>query len=95
MDKKYKIEYEHTVKSYKNLNSKDLPLYTKKYDGEWLYRLRLMQGRLVADRLVISPFYELKETLIENVLSNDNVSSSIDEWRLNLDKLMKYFRENE
>ena len=40
-------------------------------------------------------FYELKETLIENVLSEDNRPSNKDEWRLNLHNLMKYFKENE
>tara|TARA_R110000751_G_scaffold16733_1_gene52656 strand:+ start:114 stop:401 length:288 start_codon:yes stop_codon:yes gene_type:complete len=95
MEENYKVAYEHTVKTFKDLNSKDLPLYTKKYDGEWLYRLRLHQGRLVADRLVISPFKELKEALIENVLSEDNEPSNRDEWRLNMHKLMKYFEENE
>tara|TARA_R110000744_G_scaffold317744_1_gene424324 strand:+ start:1377 stop:1664 length:288 start_codon:yes stop_codon:yes gene_type:complete len=95
MEENYKVEFEQTIKSYKDLNRKDLPLYTKKYDGEWLYRLRLHNGRLKADRLVISPFYELKETLIENVLSEDNRPSNRDEWRMNLHNLMKYFEENE
>tara|TARA_R110002020_G_scaffold252552_1_gene466486 strand:+ start:441 stop:728 length:288 start_codon:yes stop_codon:yes gene_type:complete len=95
MEKNYKVEYEHTVKTFKDLNSKDLPLYTKKFDGEWLYRLRLDQGRLKADRLVISPFYELKEALIENVLSEDNEPSNRDEWRLSMHKLIKYFQEDE
>ena len=72
-----------------------MPLYTKKFDGEWLYRLRLHQGRLVADRLVISPFKELKETIVENVLGEDNEPSNQDEWRLSMHKLMNYFRENE
>lgn len=90
-----KVEITKTIKEYKQLKHKDLPLYTKKFDGEWLYRLRLHQGRLVADRLVISPFKELKEALIENVLSEDNEPSNQDEWRLSMHKLMNYFRENE
>ena len=78
MEENYKVEFEQTIKSYKDLNRKDLPLYTKKYDGEWLYRLRLHN-----------------ETLIENVLRDDNKPSNRDEWRMNLHNLMKYFEENE
>jgi len=95
MEDNYKIQYSQTIKSFKDLDRKDLPLYTKKYDGEWLYRLRLDQGRLKADRLIIDPYYELKETLIDNVLGEGNEPSNQDEWRLNLHKLMNYFKENE
>ena len=95
MSDNYKIEYTQTVKSFKDLKRTDLPFYTKKFDGDWLYRLRLHQGRLVADRLVINPFFELKESLIENVLNEENEMSNKEEWRLGLHKLMEYFKENE
>ena len=93
MKDNYKIEYAQTVKSFKDIKRKDLPLYTKKFDGEWLYRLRLHQGRLIADRLVVSPYMELKATIIDNVLGKENEPSNQDEWRLSMHKLMKYFQE--
>ena len=92
---KFQVEFEHTVKSYKSINRHDLPIYTKKYDGDWLYRLRLDQGFLKADRIIIKPYFELTESNISNVLSIDTVDSSQDEWRLAMHNLIKYYQENE
>ena len=60
-----------------------------------LYRLRLDQGRLKADRLIVSPYYELKETTISNVLGPETEESNRDEWRMAIHNLIKYFQENE
>tara|TARA_R110000744_G_scaffold322577_1_gene428539 strand:- start:1536 stop:1862 length:327 start_codon:yes stop_codon:yes gene_type:complete len=91
----FKIEYEHTVKSFKSINRNDLPLYKKKYDGDWLYRLRVDEGRLKVDRIVLSPYYEITESTISAVLSLESIDSNQDEWRLGLNNVMKYYQENE
>tara|TARA_R110001606_G_C15180572_1_gene629297 strand:- start:409 stop:735 length:327 start_codon:yes stop_codon:yes gene_type:complete len=92
---KYEVEFEHTVKSFKSINRKDLPIYTKKYDGDWLYRLRLHNGFIKCDRIIISPYYELSESKISHVLGIDNINSDQNEWRLAMHNLIKYYQENE
>ena len=92
---KYEVEFEHTVKTFKSINRNDLPLYKKKFDGDWLYRLRLDQGKIKADRIIVSPYFELSESNITNVLSSDSVDSNEEEWRLGLHNLMNYYQENE
>tara|TARA_R110001592_G_C13093654_1_gene743622 strand:+ start:52 stop:378 length:327 start_codon:yes stop_codon:yes gene_type:complete len=92
---KFTVEYEHTVKSFKSINRHDLPIYTKKYDGDWLYRLRIHKGFLKADRIIIKPYFELTESTISNVLGIDNIESNQEEWRLAMHNLMKYYKEDE
>lgn len=92
---KFEIEYEHTVKSFKSINRHDLPIYTKKYDGDWLYRLRIHKGFLKADRIIIIPYFELSESTISNVLGIDNIESNQEEWRLAMHNLMTYYKEDE
>tara|TARA_R110000744_G_scaffold345958_1_gene451404 strand:- start:128 stop:427 length:300 start_codon:yes stop_codon:yes gene_type:complete len=92
---KYEVEYQKTIKTFKSIKRMDLPIYTKKFGGEWLYRLRLDQGRIKADRLIISPYYELKESTISYVLGPETEESNRDEWRMALHNLLKYFQEHE
>ena len=92
---KFEIEYEHTVKTFKSINRHDLPIYTKKYDGEWLYRLRIHKGFLKADRIIITPYFELTESKIAHVLGIDNEQSNQEEWRLAMHNLITYYKEDE
>ena len=90
---KFEIEYEHTVKTFKSINRHDLPIYTKKYEGDWLYRLRLHQGFLKADRIIINPYFEITESKIAHVLNIENKNSNQEEWRLAVHNLIKYYNE--
>tara|TARA_R110000824_G_scaffold223556_1_gene411315 strand:- start:79 stop:405 length:327 start_codon:yes stop_codon:yes gene_type:complete len=91
----FKIEYDHTIKAFKSIDRNDLPLYKKKYDGDWLYRLRVDQGKLKADRIIVSPYFEISESTISSVLSLESKKATQEEWRLATHNLMKYFQENE
>ena len=92
---KYEVEFEHTVKTFKSINRNDLPLYKKKFDGDWLYRLRVDQGKLKVDRIIVSPYFEISESTISSVLSLESKKATQEEWRLATHNLMKYFQENE
>ena len=104
-EKEMEIEVERVTKEYHKIKRNELPVYKKREfkipslvdDNDivisvWLYKLDIIKGKLVCQRMDIkqktfSPI-ELHSTMIEDILDARNISSDATEWQDGVAKLL-------
>ena len=92
-DKTFKVKT--TTTTIKEYNAGDLPAYFKWDKGfaPWFYRVRLREGKIVADLLKpASEGHELSYATIDSAFHQDNKVITEDEWRNELHKFINQIR---
>jgi hypothetical protein len=78
------IEVPITTTTIKTFNGTDLPLYFK-WDVDhtiWLYRVRIKNGRTVADLLQkTNDGIELRYVTLSSAFATDNIPAAADDWK--------------
>ena len=89
------IEVPISTTTIKKFNGNDLPLYFKwnVEHTEWLYRVRVKDGRTIADMLQkTSDGVEFKYVTLSTAFSETNVPISADDWRNMMHQLIQEAR---
>ncbi|MBC8265440.1 MAG: hypothetical protein H8E84_00565 [Flavobacteriales bacterium] len=86
-------DLEYNEVSYKKLHATDLPIYRKWICGDsyYFYRGRIVEGRVVCDKLVIeNHIISYTTTYLSSVMAASNEESNAEEFADAISKLLKY-----
>ena len=89
-------ELQYEQKSYKKLNYADLPIYRKWSVGDsmYYYRGRIVEGRLVCDRIYVGKnSVEYSTTFLSSIMNQDNKEIDEEEFNNAICKLITYLEK--